>query len=331
MAENTRAQSKTDEQLKQHQQQLNELRLTQCHQHEELVNMINQLQVRLPSTSFQPIPGEDHSAGSATEGIALNQQHHNKFIRMDVPKFDGSDPIGWIFKVEQFFNYYSTSDEQRLLISSFHLEGPALSWYQWAKSNNLINSWKGFLDAIQPRFGRSLYSDPKVYGRPPPSMLQYIPGSSQIEAVDDELSHRDLLLAKLKTNLHQAQARMKSLLDQKRKDKEFEVGSWVLLKLQPYRQQSVVHQPSQKLSKRFYGPYQIKSRVGKVAYKLNLPTGSKIHPVFHISLLKPYYGPSPQIVCTLPDQSVDNQPVISPLAIVSERIIMQNDKPRNKC
>ncbi|XP_077236971.1 uncharacterized protein LOC143878581 isoform X2 [Tasmannia lanceolata] len=161
MAENTRAQSKTDEQLKQHQQQLNELRLTQCHQHEELVNMINQLQVRLPSTSFQPIPGEDHSAGSATEGIALNQQHHNKFIRMDVPKFDGSDPIGWIFKVEQFFNYYSTSDEQRLLISSFHLEGPALSWYQWAKSNNLINSWKGFLDAIQPRFGRSLYSDPK--------------------------------------------------------------------------------------------------------------------------------------------------------------------------
>ncbi|XP_077217869.1 uncharacterized protein LOC143852372 [Tasmannia lanceolata] len=156
-----------------------------------------------------------------------------------------------------------------------------------------------------------------VYGRPPPSMLQYIPGSSQIEAVDDELSHRDMLLAKLKTNLHQAQARMKTLLDEKRKDKEFEVGSWVLLKLQPYRQQSVVHRPSQKLSKRFYGPYQIESRVGKVAYKLNLPTGSKIHPVFYISLLKPYYGPSPQIVCTLPDQSIDNQLVISSLAIVS--------------
>lgn len=48
-----------------------------------------------------------------------------------------------------------------------------------------------------------------------------------------------------------------------------------------------------KLSKRYYGPFQIIERIGVVAYKLLLPTDYRIHPVFHISLLKEYHGDTP--------------------------------------
>lgn len=46
-----------------------------------------------------------------------------------------------------------------------------------------------------------------------------------------------------------------------------------------------------KLAKRYYGPYQVVARVGDLAYKLKLPPDSKLHLVFHISVLKECRGP----------------------------------------
>lgn len=68
------------------------------------------------------------------------------------------------------------------------------------------------------------------------------------------------------------------MADTKRKDYTFSVGDQVLLKLQPYTQSSIANRPYPKLAYKFYGPYQILERVGKVAY----------HPVFHVSQLKPF-------------------------------------------
>ena len=43
-----------------------------------------------------------------------------------------------------------------------------------------------------------------------------------------------------------------------------------------------------KLGQRWVGPYRVLRRVGSVAYELELPSSLAIHPIFHVSLLRPY-------------------------------------------
>lgn len=130
-----------------------------------------------------------------------------------------------------------------------------------------------------------------VYGQPPPIHLSYLPRDSRVEAIDRSFTARERMLAVLKVNLQNAFSRMKQQADKSRSDKEFKVGDWVFLKLQSYRQVSIENRRSAKLSPRFFCPYEIIARVGKVAYTLKLPEGTKVHPTFHASLLKRCLNP----------------------------------------
>jgi hypothetical protein len=82
-------------------------------------------------------------------------------IKLDIPHFNGTDPLGWIFKINQFFDYHLTSDEQRLRIASFYMEGDALPWFQWMHQNGQLLTWPSFLHALEARFAPSQYEDPK--------------------------------------------------------------------------------------------------------------------------------------------------------------------------
>ncbi|KAA8544712.1 hypothetical protein F0562_019441 [Nyssa sinensis] len=96
-----------------------------------------------------------------------------------------------------------------------------------------------------------------LYGRTPPTMPSYMAGVSPVHEIDLQLVDRDALLKLLKGNLASSINRMKQMADKKRREREFQVGDWILLKLHPYRQQTVFPRAYQKLSNRYYGPYQI--------------------------------------------------------------------------
>ncbi|KAL8151329.1 hypothetical protein V2J09_021137 [Rumex salicifolius] len=121
-----------------------------------------------------------------------------------------------------------------------------------------------------------------IYGQPPPLHLPYLPGESSSAVVDRSLRKREELLDMLKFHLLRAQNRQKQAADARRSAREFQIGDYVYLKLQPYRQQSLKNRRiPHKLSPRFYGPFRVSDRVGTVAYKLELPVSAAIHNVFH--------------------------------------------------
>jgi hypothetical protein len=156
-----------------------------------------------------------------------------------------------------------------------------------------------------------------VYGRSPPTLLSYVNGTTLVEAVEKILVKRDQLLKEARNRLIQAQNRMTQIYNKHHKEKQFNVGDWVYLKLQPYRQSSVEFRSNAKLSAKYYGPFKILKKIGSVAYLLDLPKDSKLHHVFHISVLKQHVGTAEPTEIELP--VVPDSP-IQPQSILEQRM-----------
>ena len=99
--------------------------------------------------------------------------------------------------------------------------------------------------------------------------------ASQLEQAIKDVQH----------NLHNAQQRQKTYADQHRRDVNYSVGDKVLLSTKNLNFQTV---GTRKFLPKFIGPFPVTQLVGDAAVRLKLPHTYRMHPVFHVSLLKPY-------------------------------------------
>jgi hypothetical protein len=95
----------------------------------------------------------------------------------------------------------------------------------------------------------------------------------------------------------------------------------VYLKLQPFAQSSVFHRPCAKLSFKYFGPFPILEKLGTAAYKLQLPASAVIHPIFHVSQLKPHVPNSVPVFRDLPAPAFSEDVVPMPEAILDRRLV----------
>lgn len=161
--------------------------------------------------------------------------------------------------------------------------------------------------------------------RPPPAISYYHSGMTKVNEVDQQLLGRNELL-QLKVNLHAGQNSMQHYVNTKRRHLEFQEGDWVLLKVQPYRQQTVFHRALQKLACRYYGPYQVEQHISPVAYKLKLLAEARIHPVFHVSLLKKPIGESVFTTKDLPTITKEGIVLLHPQQILNTHWLKKSGK-----
>ena len=160
-----------------------------------------------------------------------------------------------------------------------------------------------------------------LYGYQPPSITAYLPGSTSVAQVDQQLKDRDELLTILRKNLVCAKNRQKQYYDQKHSERSFVIGDMVFLKLQPYRQHSIHQKAFHKLSAKYYGPFEVLERVGSVAYKLKLPDYAKIHNVFHVSLLKKKVGLTASVNPHLPNIADSDKSSWEPAKVLATRLV----------
>ncbi|GJV74347.1 retrotransposable element Tf2 [Tanacetum coccineum] len=163
----------------------------------------------------------------------------------------------------------------------------------------LLKEWVNWIHLAEYWYNTSYHTTIKttpyqfVFGQPLPAHITYSKGDSLVEVVDRSLTAKESVIALMKFHIKRSQDRIKSLADKHRSERDFEDEAWVYLKLQPYSQATIRQGKQYKLSSKYFGPFLVEKKVGKVAYKLQLPSSSQTHPVFHVLQLKPYKGPLP--------------------------------------
>jgi hypothetical protein len=79
------------------------------------------------------------------------------------------------------------------------------------------------------------------------------------------------------------------------------------------------------LALKYYGPYSVIAKVGNLAYKLHLPTESKIHPVFHVSQLKEFTLDFTLVCSQLPQVPDLDVTEVSPEQVLERRLVKKGN------
>jgi transposase InsO family protein len=192
---------------------------------------------------------------------------------------------------------------------------------QWRRWLPLAEFW--YNTTVHTSIGCSPFK--ALYGHEPNLGAMPDLDSTTDQTVTGVIEERAHQVELIKQHLAVAQNRMKLFADRNRTEKSFEVGDKVLLKLQPYAQATVINRPFPKLAYKFFGPYKILGKVGQVSYRLELPEGTKVHNVFHVSQLKEFHPDYTPVFSELPKLPLLDSTDTYPEKILDHRLVKKGN------
>ncbi|KAJ9519231.1 hypothetical protein QJQ45_017892 [Haematococcus lacustris] len=168
-----------------------------------------------------------------------------------------------------------------------------------------------------------------------PRLAELLDLPQKVPQAHDSVKGMKTAVEQARQCLARAQKRMKSYQDNKRREALYLPGDMVLLSTQNMR--GTANQPGvRKLKPRYVGPFSVQYMVGKAAVKLWLPDEwSRLHNVFHVSLVKPYRtdasGAVPGLAGPPPVQWLDGEPQYTVEKVVGHRLEPSKGKRKGKC
>ena len=100
-----------------------------------------------------------------------------------------------------------------------------------------------------------------LYGYEPTHWKELVLNDTTVPEVKNQLEKSKKTIELLKDNLVTTLNHMRKQADQRITEIEFEVGDWLFIRIQPYKQISLKQGGKNKLAHNFYGPYQITKKI----------------------------------------------------------------------
>jgi len=156
------------------------------------------------------------------------------------------------------------------------------------------SDWDTHLSAVEFAYNNAVQSSTREtpfmlnYGHHPRSNIIVHRNDDMVPAAADFALQMENLVKITLDNLELAQSAQEHYANEHRHELLLEVGQWVLVDAKHIYLNTDSSRTTQKLSPKFVGPYPVIRKVSHVAYELALPSNIRVHPVFHVSCLKPY-------------------------------------------
>jgi hypothetical protein len=87
------------------------------------------------TSSNQPLQPDDETSSNSQNFSSHHFQRDLRLHRVDVNKFDGSYPMGWVTQMEHYFSLHGITDESdKLHYGVLHLDPERWKWWKWHKN-----------------------------------------------------------------------------------------------------------------------------------------------------------------------------------------------------
>ena len=165
--------------------------------------------------------------------------------------------------------------------------------------------------------------------------------TTPIQLLDQKTVHKNetvsTFLNRMTEDFHRAQEQMriaadnmKRFADEHRRDVIFAQDAQVLLSTKYLKARGAA-----RLQRRFVGPFRVLERIGQAAYRLDIPSDWRVHPVFHVSLLKPwrrgqFHGDDDDDESSIPELMAKDEDEDRPDVYEVERLLRWRWSPNNK-
>jgi len=155
-------------------------------------------------------------------------------------------------------------------------------WPDWLGTAEFVYNNKAHLSTKTSLFKANYGQDPR--------MEFEVRKREKYEGAEKFVAKIKEIQGEAKVALEKVQEEMRKYADRKRGEVDkYKVGDLVILSTKDLKYQ-IIGRRTEKLTKRFVGPYKIKKIISTNAVELELPSTIRIHPVVNISRIRRYVG-----------------------------------------
>ncbi|MCO5584732.1 hypothetical protein L7F22_038664 [Adiantum nelumboides] len=152
--------------------------------------------------------------------------------------------------------------------------------------------WERYLPLVEFAYNNTIHSST---GKAPFEIVEgamkvppFLSTKDKILEANKYTRDLDTAFAKVRETLQKSQERQKKAADCHQRDLKLKENDWVLLRFEKARLRKKKKGGKEKLSMRYYGPFQITEQINDISFRLRLPDTWKIHNVFHANLWKTF-------------------------------------------